>query len=196
MSTLTPFGISVCGIEELGVHSETGITHILSILDPGCPVPEVFNTFGEHRKLELRFHDVIEASVGSAWAPRIEHVVKLLAFGRDLVAEPQARKHLLVHCQAGISRSTAAMTLILAQTHPCQSARQILQAVLRVRPKAWPNLRIIELGDAILGRNGDIVAATAEVYRRQLESRPELAEFIIQGGRARELVAARGGDFG
>jgi hypothetical protein len=33
---------------------------VLSILDPDWPVPEAFGSFGEHKKLELRFHDVIE----------------------------------------------------------------------------------------------------------------------------------------
>ena len=58
------------------------------------------------------------------------------------------------------------------------SARQVLQEVLRIRPKAWPNLRIIELGDALLSRNGEMIAAATEIYRLQLETRPHLAEFM------------------
>src|SRR5271154_1014214 len=48
-------------VDGLGFHSAAGVTHVLSILDPGWPEPEAFNAFAPHRRLELRFHDVIEA---------------------------------------------------------------------------------------------------------------------------------------
>ncbi len=191
VDTIAPFRISVCGIEELAGHCETGASHVLSILDPAWPVPEAFGSFSEHEKLELRFHDVIEQVPGML-PPRQEHVARLLAFGRDLMAEPRDDAHLLVHCHAGISRSTAAMTLILAEALPDRPARAILDEVLRIRPKAWPNLRVIEIGDAMLARDGAIVAGAIEVYRMQLEIRPHLAEAMIQGGRGREIDAARG----
>jgi predicted protein tyrosine phosphatase len=60
------------------------------------------------------------------------------------------------------------MTLILAQALPEVSAKRIFGEVLRIRPQAWPNLRILELGDAMLGRQGELVVAVAGVYRRQL----------------------------
>lgn len=37
-----------------------GASHVLWILDPDWLVPEAFGSFGEHEKLELRFHDIIE----------------------------------------------------------------------------------------------------------------------------------------
>ena len=190
MDTIAPFRITVCGIEELTDHRKTGASHVLSILDPDWPVPEAFGSFGVHEKLELRFHDVIEEEAGTA-PPQKEDVVRLLEFGRDLMAEPPEDAHLLVHCHAGISRSTASMALILAQGLRDLSARQVLQEVLRIRPKAWPNLRIIELGDALLSQNGEMIAAAIEIYRRQLETRPHLAEFMTLGGRSREVLAAQ-----
>jgi predicted protein tyrosine phosphatase len=190
MDTIIPFGITICGIEELVGHCETGASHVLSILDPDHPVPQAFGRFGEHDKLELRFHDVIEEDPGTM-PPRAEDVAAILAFGRGLVQEPPGQTHLLVHCHAGVSRSTAAMALILAQAFPNLPGRDIMQGVLRIRPQAWPNLRIIEIGDALLDRKGEIIAATIDVYRMQLEIRPHLAEFMTQGGRGREVVAAR-----
>jgi hypothetical protein len=66
-----------------------------------------------------------------------------------------------------------------------------MQEVLRIRPQAWPNLRIIELGDALLSLNGAMIAAAIEVYSLQLARRPELADAMIGGGRGREVAAAR-----
>ena len=190
METIAPFRISVCGIEELTGHCETGVSHVLSILDPDWPVPGAFGAFGEHAKLELRFHDVVEEDIAGTMPPREEHVAGLLAFGQDLMAEPPPEAHLLVHCHAGVSRSTASMALVLAQGLPDAGADQVFGEVLRIRPQAWPNLRIVEMGDALLGRGGALVAAARGVYRRQLETRPHLAEEMRRHGRGREVAAA------
>ena len=193
MDTIAPFRISVCGIEELVGHCETGVSHVLSILDPDWPVPEAFGAFGEHAKLELHFHDVVEEGAESIRPPREEDVSALLAFGRDLMAEPPPEAHLLVHCHAGVSRSTASMALVLAQGLPGADAERVFAEVLRIRPQAWPNLRIVEMGDALLGRGGALVDAARGVYRRQLEARPHLAEEFRRHGRGREVEAALGG---
>jgi predicted protein tyrosine phosphatase len=192
-SAAPPFGITVCGIEELAGHCTTGSSHVLSILDPDYPVPEAFGAFGEHEKLEVRFHDIIDDTPGLV-LPQPEHVEQILKLGRDLLAEPAATAHLLVHCHAGISRSTASMALILAQALPDQPAVTVLQLVHGIREKAWPNLRLIELGDAMLGRNGTLVEATHALHRLQIERRPHIAEFMELGGRGREVAAARAHD--
>jgi predicted protein tyrosine phosphatase len=189
---MMPFRITVCGIEELGGHCEAGVSHVLSILDPEWPVPEAFGSYGEHARLELRFHDVIEeAAAAGTVPPQADHVARLLAFGRDLLAEEAAAEaHLLVHCHAGVSRSTAAMALILAQALPGVAAEAIVAEVVRIRPQAWPNLRLIELGDAMLRREGALVAAVCGLYRARLDARPGLADLMRQGGRGREVAAA------
>ena len=184
---LVPFEVTICGIDELGLHCEGRVTHVLSILDPGWPEPEALGAFDPHQRLELRFHDVIEA--GAGWmAPQQQDVEHLLAFGRDLAGEKEP--HLLVHCHAGVSRSTAAATLILTQARPGRPAEEALLTVVRRRPRAWPNLRIIELGDALLGRRGEIVEAARAHYRRVLEHEPWLIDQMIEGGRGREVAEA------
>jgi predicted protein tyrosine phosphatase len=182
-----PFRITVCGIDELAAHREARVSHVLSILDPDWPVPEAFGRFGEHEKLELRFHDVIEDAPRSV-VPGAGHIRQLLAFGARLDREPGA--HLLVHCHAGVSRSSASMALLIAQAVPEQPGEAIFAEIMRIRPQIWPNLRIVELGDEALGRNGDLVAAVRRVYRHQLGKRPELAAAFRLGGRGREVEAA------
>jgi len=190
MPTTIPFNITVCGIDELPEHGAIGVTHVLSILDPAWPVPDAFGTFGEHERLELRFHDVIE-DAPDMLPPTEAQVAQVLAFGRTLLDEPAGAAHLLVHCHAGISRSTASMILIVAQARPDLPALAITQEILRIRPKAWPNLRIIEIGDAMLGRGGEIVAAVATIYQHQLAVRPELLQFMTDGNRQREVEAGQ-----
>ncbi|WP_428390746.1 tyrosine phosphatase family protein [Lichenicoccus sp.] len=189
----TSFSMTICGIEELAGHNQAGFTHVLSILDPQWPVPEAFGAYGEHERLELRFDDIIEETPGMI-APQASDVRALLDFGRDLMAEPGA--NLLVHCHAGVSRSTASMLLILAQARPDLGAEAVAAEILRIRAKAWPNLRIVELGDAALGRGGTLASAVIGLYREQLARRPELGEFMTEAGRAREVALAGGASSG
>jgi predicted protein tyrosine phosphatase len=190
---VVPFKITVCGIDELGDHCDVGVSHVLSILDPSEPELPVFGSFGEHERVELRFDDVIEESPNLV-APNRGDVEAILTFGRSLSAEPSSCAHLLVHCHAGVSRSTAAMTLILARARPDLSADIILSEVLRIRSQAWPNLRIIELGDEVLGGNGEIVSAVSSDYRKQLRNQPRLEVLFRENGRGREVDKALNGD--
>ena len=183
-----PFAITVCGIEELGEHAERSATHVLSILDPDHPVPEAFGQYGEHRRLELRFHDMIEETPGYV-LPKESDIEQILAFGRSMLDEA-FHSVLLVHCHVGISRSTAAMTLILSQALPSVPSSEILAMVHRIREKAWPNLRMIELGDAMLVRHGTLVAATHALHKLQLAKRPQLAGLMTGLGRGREIAEA------
>lgn len=183
-----PFRVTVCGIEELEGHCQARVSHVLSILDPGYPVPEAFGTFGEHERLELRFHDVIDE--GPGWIPpKEEHVRRILELGRHVVAEP-GTGHLLVHCHAGVSRSTAALTMILAQADPARAAADAMAAVAAIRPQAWPNLRMIEMADRLLARRGELIAAAHRRYRVAMAERPTLGQYMRDAGRNREVEAA------
>ena len=191
----TPLKLTICGLDELAGHCVPGVTHVLSILDPGWPEPEPIRNFDLNRRLKLNFHDVIEPVAG--WiAPERCDVELLLAFGRNLdevIGDAGAQAsdaHLLVHCHAGLSRSTASAILLLAQHQPQRTAHDVVGQVIRLRPRAWPNLRIIEIGDQLLGRDGEIIASVGMLYRLALDREPGLAEAMMSAGRGRELAAA------
>ena len=190
MTTTIPFGMTICGLDERPGHCAVGVTHVLSILDPAWPVPEAVGSYGEHERLELGFDDIIEETPGLV-APQRHDVTRLLRFGRDLLAAPASAAHLLVHCHAGVSRSTASMLLILAQAQPELAANAVADEILNIRPQAWPNLRIIELGDAELGRGGALARAVIGIYLMLLEQRPEFGDLMTEAGRAREVELAR-----
>lgn len=191
-ATGLPFRVTISGLDELAACASLNVSHVLSILDPDFPRPEAFDAFGGHRRLELRFHDVIEDAPGTI-APMRGDVEQVLAFGRSLPAAQSPEAHVLVHCHAGVSRSAAALGLILAQAMPDHSGVDIFAGILRLRPQVWPNLRIVEMGDSMLQRDGDLVAGARDVYRLQIERRPEIVREMREGGRAREVALATAG---
>jgi predicted protein tyrosine phosphatase len=180
---MTIASFEICGLDELDRHATTGITHVVSILDPEWPEPPEFAAFGPHHLLRLRFHDVIEVDETIFEPPQPHHVEAVLEFGRSL---PDGAR-LLVHCHAGISRSTAATLLLLAQAQPDAEADSLVATIAERRSKAWPNLRMVELGDAALGRNGTLIEAAKRRYRQVTATRPDIVQMMRDCGRTREL---------
>ena len=136
--------LTVCGLDELAGHSDRGVTHVLSILDPGWPDPGAFEHFDPHFRATVHFHDAIEPDP-SVVMPEQSDVERILAFGREAGDE----RHLLIHCHAGISRSTAAMLMVLAQAHPTETEEAIVDRLLKIRPQAWPNSRMVAFADEV-----------------------------------------------
>ena len=182
--------LTICGLQELCDYSSQSVTHVLSILDPATPEPADFAAYGAHKRLTLRFDDIIEP-IGGMQPPQVEHVEALLAFGRGLEpADGDPLGHLLVHCHAGISRSTASMVTILAESRPDEGEDAIYAHVREIRPQAWPNSRMIAMADTLLGRDGRLVEALRRHYREQIKRRPDLAEMITRVGRDAEVQMA------
>jgi predicted protein tyrosine phosphatase len=177
---LLPFEVTVCGLAELDSYAAHGVSHVLSICDPHLTERPSFAAFGAHRRLELCFHDILDPCEGQV-APQQSHVDDILRFADELMAESPPDAHVLVHCHMGISRSSAALAVLLARVRPDLPAPQILAEVLRIRQHAWPNLRLIELGDAALGRNRELIAAVSAVYRRQLQCPPGAPTVLYRG---------------
>jgi predicted protein tyrosine phosphatase len=142
----------VCGVDELQEAPLFSADRIVSILDRYDPSPLELRSVPAP-VLTLRFDDVTVAADDAA--PTMAHVKALLEF--DAAAHCDER--LVVHCTAGISRSTAALAVLLAARHPDVDGDAIFAAVGRIRPQAWPNPLVISLGDEALGRQGALVAA-------------------------------------
>jgi predicted protein tyrosine phosphatase len=183
--------LTVCGLDELEGHSGSRVTHVLSILDPDWPDPESFGRWDRHHRLTLRFHDIVDPIPGQV-LPEPEHVERILAFSEDLAADAQEREegHLLVHCHMGISRSTAAMTMLLAQAYPDEDEASLVARLTAIRPQAWPNLRMIGFADEMLGRGGRLATEVSRLHARQIADKPHLADTFRRLGRAREVEAA------
>lgn len=189
-AAVSPRRLSVCGLTELGAFRSASVTHVLSILDPGYPEPADFADYGPHKRLTLRFDDVIAPAPGLL-LPERHHIEALLEFGKGLAAAvDDPLHHLLVHCHAGISRSTASMTILLAEARPEADEDALFAHVREIRPQAWPNSRMIGIADELLGRDGKFVAALRRHYSAQIKLRPDLKEMIERAGRKQEVMMA------
>ena len=187
MAKSTEFFTTICGLSELDRYGPSGVTHVLSILDPGNPEPDAFSKYPPHGRVILYFHDEIDAGPNIV-LPEIKDIRKILALGESIVENGgESRPHLLVHCHMGISRSTAAMAILLAICHPDDDEETIFMRVLQTRPHAWPNSLMIELADNLLARSGRLVSALGGLYAAQLIKRPELGVYLRNNGRAREV---------
>lgn len=170
----------ICGLEELATAPIARARRIVSILDMGAPPPALL-AGSDAKMLTLRFDDVI-APGGPFRPPGRDDIESLLAFDRD----HRADELLLVHCTAGISRSTAALAILLAQRRPGAEA-EAFAAVRATRPRAWPNSLMVALADDLLCAQGRLVRELREHYKLQLRAYPELGRMMIGLGREREI---------
>jgi len=183
--------LTVCGIEELGGHSTRNVTHVLSLIDPERAELEAFGAYGIHRRTILRFHDIIDALPGRTM-PTPHHVESILRFGEEFSTrqDADAAGHILVHCHMGVSRSTAAMLTLMAQANPGEAADSLFERLVTIRPQAWPNSQMVGFADTLLDRRGDLTAALARHYGRQVKARPQFVEWMTELGREAELRMA------
>ena len=72
---------------------------------------------------------------------------------------------LIVNCYAGISRSTAGAYIIAAALAPKRDELELAETLRRLSPSATPNPRLIALADAMLWRDGRMIAAIASIGR-------------------------------
>ncbi|MFO1068648.1 MAG: protein-tyrosine-phosphatase [Geminicoccaceae bacterium] len=177
--------LTVCGLGELHGQGQRAVTHVLSILDPGYPDPTAFAAWDPHARETMRFHDIIEEYPGFI-APTREDVGTILAFGDTIHADGSDLSHLLIHCHAGISRSTAALATLLAAETPGDE-EGVFARLRAIRAQAWPNSRMIGFADDLLGCGGRLSAALREHYRLQVSARPDLVEMIRSVGRDAEI---------
>jgi predicted protein tyrosine phosphatase len=191
MKPLSISVLTVCGIDELPAQQARNVTHVLSLLDPGWPEIDTFQSYGAHHRTTLRFHDIIERRAGQI-VPTRRHVADILSFGADLEASNGERTegHLLIHCQMGVSRSTAAMLSLLAQVYPNEAEDRLFARLRQIRPQAWPNSLMVGYADDLLRRNGGLTEALRRHYGHQLRQDPMFFEWMTRLGRSRELEMA------
>ena len=136
---------------------------VMSLLSPGSDFPS-FEEFGDDKHHRIEVYDILE-NKGDRAAPDEADVDLILAHVRDW--SPQTA--LLVHCWAGMSRSTATAYIAACVHNPDADEAVIAQVLADASPTAFPNTRIVEIADEKLGRDGRMARAAAAI--RQDEAR-------------------------
>ncbi len=115
--------------------------------------------------MRLHIDDIAQPMDGFV-APDAVHVAQLL----DFAAAWDRRGPMVIHCWAGISRSTAAAFITLCALNPEAPEVQVAHLLRQASPTAHPNRLMIRLGDAALGRAGRMLDAVEAIGRGEIAS--------------------------
>ncbi len=139
--------------------AKTGARTLVTLLSPGTNVERPVGIRPE-RHLYLAVSDIVEPTPGQV-LPEATHLEDLLGFVHAWDrAEP-----MVIHCFAGVSRSTAAAYIAACALRPGRDEFAIARAMRAASPTATPNPRLIALADAALGRRGRMNEAIATIGR-------------------------------
>src|SRR3954465_3874837 len=152
--------IHVCSIARLyDTVEETGALHIVTLLKDTDRVARP-KTIMEANHLVLGMDDICVAMDGYV-IPCDDHVPRLIEFVRGW----DRTKPMVVHCYAGISRSTAGAYVTACALNPSRNELMIAQELRRLSVTASPNPPIVAIADRMLGRSGRMVAAIETIGR-------------------------------
>jgi predicted protein tyrosine phosphatase len=142
--------------------ADFGVSHVVTLIN-GETLVTTPPSVAPDRHLKLAMNDICEPEDGLV-VPCEEHVSDLVRFA--LSWDRQAP--LLIHCWAGISRSTAAAYISLCALNPERSEFELARALRVASPTAYPNRRLVRLADASLGRSGRMIAAVEGIGRGRI----------------------------
>jgi len=150
--------IHVCSLARLHeTVRASGACHVVTLIKDITLVHRPPSIAAENHLL-LDMDDIAEPIDGYV-APAEEHVCELIRFVRAWPREAP----LVVHCYAGISRSTAGAFVTACALNPQRDEAAIARAIRDASPTAMPNMRIVALADRLLGREGRMVAAVRAI---------------------------------
>jgi predicted protein tyrosine phosphatase len=138
---------------------EHGVSHVVTLLAPETPHDSPRGVEGG-RHLKLYFHDIVQPMDGHT-PPSRSDAERMIAFFESWKREAP----MLIHCWAGISRSTAAAFTALCMFRPGAEEEELALELRRVSPSATPNRLIVSLADDVLGRQGRMVKAVEKIGR-------------------------------
>ena len=154
--------VHVCSLRLIDETArQTGARSLVTLINVGTPVgrPTVIEA---DRHLFIGVSDIGEPMDGHIH-PAAEHVEKLLAFAKDW----DRQEPVIVHCYAGVSRSTAAAFIIACAVAPERYEREIARAIRAASPTATPNRLLVSVADAMMKRDGRMIAAIDSIGRGQ-----------------------------
>jgi predicted protein tyrosine phosphatase len=161
--------IHVCSLAALPeTVKATGASHVLTVMANVNQVQRPESVLPANH-LRVQMDDITEQMDGFL-APNDAHIVQVLDFVRGW----DRHAPLVVHCYAGISRSTASAFAAACMLNPQRDERAIARQIRAASPVASPNRLIVSLADKALGRDGRMLRALDEMGpgNMMVEGRP------------------------
>jgi predicted protein tyrosine phosphatase len=154
--------IYVCSLSRLhDTVATTNASHIATLINASTPVERPAH-IAMDQHLFLGMSDIV-APLDGHILPGNGHVEQLLTFidgwGRN------RRRPIVVHCWAGISRSTAAAFITACRLAPEVPETEWARQIREKSPTATPNIKLVALADELLSREGRMVAAIESIGR-------------------------------
>ena len=154
--------IIVCPLSKIPETVRTsGARTLVTLINAGTEVVRP-REIAESRHLFVAMSDIVLAEDGHI-LPAETHVETML----DFVRSWDRTAPLVIHCFAGVSRSTAAAFITACALDPERSERDIARSIRARSPTATPNRLMVELADRILARHGRMIEAVTAIGRGQ-----------------------------
>ena len=154
--------LHVCSLARIEDEiARTGARSLVTLLSPGTPLERPALIAAE-RHLYIAMSDILDHLPGQV-RPEMDHLDAFLAF----VDGWDKREPMLIHCYAGVSRSTASAFIAACKLSPHREEAEVARALRAASPTATPNLRFVKLADERLGRGGRMVSAIEAIGRGQ-----------------------------
>lgn len=155
--------IHVCALKWVeDLSNAVGPSHVLSLLGGVTPFPPTPAGIDPANHLKITVADIAAPEEGMV-TPGAEHVAEAIAFGLRWYTETDGRKPLLVHCFAGISRSTASTLAIACAIRPDVDESIFAYALRRASAAAQPNRLMIRHADELLDRDGRLIESVEAI---------------------------------
>ncbi|MTH96171.1 tyrosine phosphatase family protein [Roseibium sp. RKSG952] len=150
----------VCSLSRLQeTVDKTRASHLVTLISGETEVarPE---RISPDRHLFLEFNDIVTPVEGMT-APGEEHVVRLIRFAGGW----DRQSPMVIHCWAGISRSTAGAYITACYLNPDRDEDDLAQLLRKKAPSATPNARLVAMADRLLERDGRMIEAIRKIGR-------------------------------
>jgi predicted protein tyrosine phosphatase len=148
--------MTICGVAELDSQKGKPWTHAISIWDKRHEANqrcrETLRSVAPHAKLIFSFFDDV-TDRSKPDSPTLDDIKTILSFTQEL---PENAR-LLIHCQAGVSRSPAIAYAVVCQHGIAGQELEGLNHIKSIRPYIVPNGLIIEWADRLLARKGELL---------------------------------------
>jgi predicted protein tyrosine phosphatase len=139
--------------------ASTGASHVVTLINERTVVQRPASILAD-RHLFIGVSDIVEPLEGHI-TPAHDHVARLMTFMRGW----DRASPIVIHCWAGISRSTAAAYISVCMLNPERDEREVAFALRAASPSATPNARLVAIADEIMGRDCRMSRAVSAIGR-------------------------------